>query len=348
MWTIDDLRKDLLELKRLLYEEKDLKKRVELCNYIERLELLICENTHSSKIKYDKEELFFNSLYNLPKYRIYMPYVRNFVNIIDPYFDDKQIKAPKSKLYTDRDMYDLTDSFFKGFDKETYDIYKRIDKEKDDKLAFIDMKSRESSTYIIPRLDKFYINLGVDDDAERTIEAYIHEIGHIITARKNQNRYHRKYLFTEIESLFYEILADEFLYKETGNELFNHLEEIKANYYYITSNVIDIHFYAYDHTANKLTKIKNSEKKYLKYLDEEGLIKKEHIDIDTLMMYLFSYICAIELVGIYKEDKVEAIKILNTITSDRLDISEYENIITNIEPNNHVKRYIKELKKVKD
>ena len=72
MWTIDDLRKDLLELKRLLYEEKDLKKRVELCNYIERLELLICENTHSSKIKYDKEELFFNSLYNLPKYGSYL------------------------------------------------------------------------------------------------------------------------------------------------------------------------------------------------------------------------------------------------------------------------------------
>ena len=61
---------------------------------------------------------------------------------------------------------------------------------------------------------------------------------------------------------------------------------------------------------------------------------------------MFSYICAIELFEIYREEPNKALELLTNIIGNNKEITEYERITSNITPNRHVKKYVKELKKV--
>ena len=305
MWTVNNLKNDLKRLKSLYNKEKDLNKKYELSIYIATLEETLTNFTQDDKSEVINQGLYFNALYSLPKYRVYLPIVRKFIKELYPLVTNEEVKTYSPRDYNAKDMYKLTDKFFNTFDDNTYNIYKRIDKEKTHRLNFTKLRAIDSCTYYIPGVDKFYINLGTGDgeNDEDIIEAYIHEIGHIITARKNKNRYHMGDVFSEIESLFYEILSDKYLKEETGDNYFSYLEKIKMNYYFTTGNIIDIYGIAFNKVIDNLTDIDNPDLEFKKELIEEGLIKKEKRDIDKLMRYLISYICAIELAMIYKEDK---------------------------------------------
>ena len=347
MWTVHNLNNDLKRLKSLYRKETDLKKKYDLSIYIEALETTVTNFTQDNKAELINEGLFFNAQ-ELPKYRIYIPYIKEFLRIIDPVANGWKEKIYNSTEYKDKEMYMLTDKFFKSIDDKTYEIYKNIDKDKAQHLNFTQLKAIDSITYVVPPLNKYYINLGSNDNDEEIIEAYIHEIGHIIASRKNNKRYHTRETFTEIESIFFEILADRFLFNETGNDYFSYLEKDKVNKNYAMATIMDISSRSYDKVANNLLDIDNPDLEFEKELKKNGLLYICNRDYETTMRYLFSYMCAIELAMIYKENKEEALHILDNIISYRPDISEYEKIVTNIEPNKYVKKYVKELKKVKE
>jgi len=349
MWKPNSLYNDLYRLTVLYNKETDLKKKNELSEviyYVEKtLNDMVCE---------DKPRLFTEGLYSkctssIPRFKPYIQYVYDFLFESNKYVDNITPRLYTSADYTAKDMYELADAFYKSIGGKTYEAYQRINKEKAHRLNFTQLTCNDSTTYYIPILDKYYINLGVTDGKdEDVIEAYIHEVGHVITARKNNYRYFSEDILTEIETYFYEILADRYLLKLTNDEYFDYLEKDKMIRFNCRADLFARINNAYNRVLKDVLKVDNHEEVMEKYTHEEGIEEIENYNIEVIMVYVLSYMFAIELASIYEKDKDKALYLLDKIIENRKDISEYEKIMTNIEPNKHLKRYVKELKKVKE
>ena len=347
-WDVNDSRNDLVRLKQLFNKEKDIEKKNELNTYIYVLEETIAYYSFTNKARVVGQSNFNRTLFSLPKYRMYLPHIKEFISILDNYKIDvgEEHKISKDD-YTEKDMYNLTTGFYKQIGGKTFEKYQEIDYEKAGRINFTNESSDFSRTYVIPVLDKFYINLGAKSDERDIIEAYIHEIGHIITFKQNNKRYHSRDMFVEIESLFYEILGDDYLSTKTGDIYFKDLEKERVDSYYNKGNIIDIMNIAYNTVMDNSLHLKKPDKAFNTLCRAEGLVKPGKVDIDTTMKYLFSFICAVELVEIYKEDKEKALYLLNNIISENKNIEEYEKIIKNVNPCEHLEGYVKSLKKEK-
>jgi hypothetical protein len=347
-WGIGNLTRDLKKLKTLYNKETDLNKKYELSTYIYSLEEIISNFTFDNKTKIINQGNYFKTLSSLPNYRVYLPYVYDFICKLDSYkIDEEEIVRVNNSDYTEKDMYDLSREFYKQVGGKFFTAYKEFDKEKKNRINFCNFDSVDSTTYYIPGINSFYINLGALNDDRDFIEAFIHEAGHIISAKINNKRYNSNNIFTEIESLFFEILADDFLYKETGDIYFKDMEKDKVDKYYYEGNIIDIMYNAYETIIDNAKDIDDPNKLFDDICNDEGLIKAEEVNVDIVMKYVFSYICALELVEIYKQDKEKALHLLDNIISDNRNITEYEKIVKSINPCEHLDGYIKRLKKEK-
>ena len=344
-WSINNLINDLKKLKMEYIKEKDSIKKEEISLYIHSLEMTI------SNLKYGKKEietqgLFFNCQLSMPKYKIIIPYIRKFLYTLDECDVDEEyrnIKRDKVE-YDFKDLFDLTRAFYYSLDDNYKELYKEFAREKRNRINFCVGDSKNSISYIIPIINKFYLSIGASNDHRNITEAFIHEVGHVLVGKQNYKRYDSNDIYLEIESLFFEILADQFLRKEMKDPYYTDLEYKKAVYYYTSANLLDIYHIAYNNTVNNIGKIKDPNEAFLEYARKEGLLYTTPINIDSGMKYLFSYICAIELVEIYKEDKNLALELLHNIVGES-NSNEYTRIINNINPCEHTKSYIKKLKK---
>ena len=347
-WNENDIRNDIVRLKQLYNKEKNINRKIELSTYIMVLEETISYFDFKNKAKIVGQGNFLRTLYSLPNYRVYLPHIKEFIHILE---DHKIYKEEIHKIskddYTEKDMYDLTNDFYKEIGGSAYDKYLEVYKERKKHVNFTNLSSADSRTYVIPGLDKFYINLGAKSDERDIIEAFIHEVGHVITFKQNENRYHSRDRFIEIESLFYETLGDDFLYRRTNDIYFKDLEKDRIDKYFNCANMIDIMDMAYNTVMDNSMHVKNPEKIFNKMCKMEGLIKPQNVDIDSTMKYTFSYICALELVELYKLDKDKALYLLNNIIIENKNVEEYEKIINNVTPCEHLNDYVKTLKKEK-
>ncbi len=345
-WSINNLNNDLKRLKRLYNKETDMNTKYELSTYISCLEEIIVGYSFDNKTKVIGQGNFFKSLYSIPKYRVYLPFISEFDEILSKYVtDDETINSVKHADYSRKEMYELTREFYKQIGGNFYNAFQKFDKEKNNRINYCPFSSINSVTYYIPGIDKFYINIGAESDDRDIIEAYIHESAHITTAKINNRRYHANDMFVEIESLFFEILADQFLYTETGDIYFKDMEKDKVDKYYNEGDILDIMHIAYDVTISDAMKIDDPNKVFDMICRDNNLIKPKYVDFDRVMKYVFSYICAIELVEIYKQDKDKALSMLENIITENKSITEYEKIMSQITPCEHLNNYVKKLKK---
>ncbi len=240
-------------------------------------------------------------------------------------------------------MFDLSREFYKQFGGKIFKLYEEFDREKRYRINYQNYSSNSSRVYTIPRINKFYMNLGCASDDRDIICAFIHEAGHVITHKFNEKRYNSTDIFCEIESIFFEILAEQFLRDKLKDDYFLDNEQIRADRYYKVANVIDILNIAYNKVFNNLDKIENHHEAFKKVCHEEGLLKGVSINFDDSVKYVFSFICAVELVEIYKVDKEKAIRLLSDIVSTDKTVPEYEKITRNVTPNEHMEQYVKKL-----
>ena len=343
-WTINDIKNDLVELKSLYNKETNPTLREEMSRYIASLERMVTNFATDRSENVVKRGNFYVCQDYIPRYRSQLPHVRDFLEATDDYVEDKRYTR-EGKEYNFKDMYELTRDFFKSVGGKIYKAYEEFDKEKDNRVNFFPMPPVNSTVYTIPVLNKFYMNIGTDAEDEEIIETYIHEAGHVITFKQNSKRYESLQLFTEIESLFFEILADEYLREQTNDDYFLDLERNRLNEYYGSGSVMDIFNIAYNMTVDNITEINNPDKVFMDICKNEGLLKTTPVRIDNTMKYVFSYICAVELVQIYKQDPEKALFLLDNIISNDNTISEYERIVRNVNPNEHMKEYAKTLTK---
>ena len=346
-WTKEELLDDLRKVGTLYDRETDPKKKEELNNFLAHMYYLVSDFYYKDPIEVKKEELFFKVLYSLTKYSIYIPIINDFV-ITASENDVEQVHNKKMDFpgfYTKNQVFGLSKQFYESIGGKTYSSFLEFDKGKDHFVDFCKMNPNDSATYCVPPLNKYYINLGNNGDARDVLEAYIHEIAHVITSMQHHDRYYSTDNFVEIESFFYEILANDFLYRETGDEYFKEQERYKLSRFYKHGTILDICGFALGNVMDNIDKIKKPNKKFIKICKKEGYEKPEMADFDNTIRYVFSYMCAVELVEIYKQDKETALHLLDVIVSKDKEKSEYERIVTTIDPNEHAAGYMKSLKK---
>ena len=345
-WTVEDLSKDLKELKGLFNEETDPGKRVELANHIGRLERVIIAYSFDRNTPVISDDNFFVCLDRFPPYRVVLPHVRDFLsqfNGLNIYLETKKRKERHYKL---EDMQELVHDFYKSVGGIYYDKFLEYEKEKDNRVNFIQIPSSESTSHVVPPLNKYYLTIGTESDDRDVIETLVHEIGHVLTFKINNKRYDSNQEYREIESLFLELIADRYLSEVTDDRYFTDIEIDRIVNYYKIADLFDSIGNAYDLILDNVSNVEEPDKLFSSMVKEQGITKIPKKNLYNNMNYLFSYICALELVEIYREDKDKALDILTNIISNNKDITEYERITSNVTPNRHVKKYVKELKKV--
>ena len=362
MWNEKTLNNDLKRLRVLYNKEKNPTKKFEFSNYIQLVEEMItnymnykkqfelAKMTGGDEVVLETPEygggLFQENRYIIPAYKVYIPHVRKFIREVFPYADMlDDIEKTESKNFGFKELLELTESFYGKVGGDYYKKYKEIAMDKRRWINFEDCSAVRSETYFIPGLNKYYMNLGIDDNDDEILEAYIHEVGHIIAGKMNNRRYNSSDYIYEIESLFFEIIADRFLRKECDDPYFTYLEKSKLSENYQKGQIIDIYDIAYNEVIKNITKINNPDKVFEGVAKDEGLISFDNISFAVCARYAISYICAIELAMIFEEDKERALALLQNIITEDKTVSEYEKIVRNITPNEHVKKYLKEIKR---
>ena len=346
-WTKEELLRDLREVSILYGEEQDPKKKELLCNFLSHMYDIIADFYYEDPIEVKKEQLFFDVLYALPKYDIYLPYIFDFIKIAqdnDVSFNYEN-KADFPGIYSKTQMFSLSKHFFEFVGGKSLESYLEFDKVREHYVDFCDANPNDSATFCIYPLNKYYVNIGNNGDARDVMEAYIHELAHVTTCMQHHERYYSTDHFTEIESLFFEILGNDFLYNATGDDYFKGQEKFKLSRYYKLGRVLDIYGYGLGTIMSNVDKIKKPNKEFIKICKKEGYENPEKHDIDKTFKYVFSYICAIELSEIYKQDKETALHLLDTIVTKDNSKSEFERIVTTISPCEHADGYVKRLKR---
>ena len=272
------------------------------------------------------------------------PYLEEFHERVKNVVDyKKRFDGAESKFkFTDEEMLDLVHDMFKSTNKKVYDIYCLLDKKRDKSIKFIpDKPSNQGSHFWFQYIDDRFIEVGKDGDMELSLSTLAHEAGHFVGSVVNEARYNTNGSYDEIESLFFELVAYDYfadtLYKDYYDDAMRSTFEryaSDANGILITRNVTDEFF-------NNFTRVKDP------YAYYEALINSNsrfsHMDLFKDVNYTFSYITALELFEIYKEDKDLAIDILFRIMSENRSKSEVSKITDNVDLNSHLDKHIKRL-----
>ena len=345
-WTVEDIANDLKELKRLFNEETNPSKKVEIAGYIGRLEKVLIAYSFDRKGPSINDNNFFTCLDRFPPYRVELPHIRDFLRSFIGLKVHIDIKEREEKHYSREDMDELVHDFYKSVGGIYYDKFLEYEKEKDSRVNYTKIPTVESASHVVPLLNKYYINIGTESDDREVLESLVHEIGHILAFKINYKRYESNKEFREIETLFLQDLADRYFAKVTNDKYFTDMEVLRIIHYYSIADLFDSIGNAYDLIMDNALKVEEPNDLFLDMVKEQGITKFPEKNVYNNMNYLFSYICALELVEMYREDKDKALDILTEIIRNNDASTEYERITEHITPNRHVKKYVKELKKV--
>ena len=346
-WTSKDLRSNLDTLKKMYRMEQFNDKKEEILEAIHTTMYNICdlELGEDSYASISDSMLLFN---NVPKFTMYYPYVYEFNNRLrtSNYDVTSSVDVIGTKEEISRsDVFVLLNDFFKSLGKKVYNSYLEIDKDKDLCVNFDDeFDSTEGVTYYVPVLNKRYMVIGSFGDNRDILSTLTHEYGHSIATVMNPKRYYSDDFFTEIESLFFEMIGSDYYYNQTKDECFSlQLKDKVNNYFWNSANVLAMKRTS-DKTFKYMTDAASADKLCHKYLRKEGFNEEElTIDVDDKIKYLMGYMVAVELFETYKEDKELAIDLLEKIVNRDRNISEYSSIVNTVTPN---KNLIKHLERI--
>jgi len=252
---------------------------------------------------------------------------------------------------SNNDILELTHDFYKELNPFFYKNFMKNFKMQNNHLVFKKLDLSNPSIYgqtiTLDSFDESFIEIYKNNTINDVITS-IHEYSHATSARINYHHLlYPKLLFCELDSEFMELLACDYLFKTLNN---TDLLKIKIN--------------KYDDYRKKAHKIVNHIKlinaeKYLKYgYHNETVLKnisnnKCHIKTNDLknmlyspdissINYLISFIFALELYYLYKEDKEKALYNLEQIILLKCNSEEeyYNNILNfGINPNFNLNKF---------
>lgn len=347
-WDSSDLRKDLKELEKRLEQENDPIIREQIYGYIIETKIIIIEEELIQEKPTETD--YLSEIYRTsPLFIMYYPIIETFISRIKGIEDQidifKLLKNPdenKKFLLTPKDSIELIHEFFRTTPKEIFDIHNRIYRRKKH-IRFDNCKIPETKgeMIFIPGVNKPYITISTDQNDSGLLISMSHEEGHAVASLINPNRYQRDEhsFYSEIESLFFELIADDYFENELDSETFKNEKLIELLDFLETAtmiieqkNIADIGFKQKNPTAAAI-KIDKS------ILSCDTSTDSGVCIIEDYMKYAISYIVAIELYELYKEDKEQAVEKLKNILNRGESDSEYQNIMTTVTPNKSLVKF---------
>ena len=354
-WNIHTIENKIKELELKLIREKDSNRRELIKEDLEMLQSYVYEHYESLK-QYPTPPL-------LDFYREGRDFTRVINFLYDDFFEFRHetennlssiyIKGPKEKSLKRQDMLDLTYDFYRTLPSPFINKFRK-EFSRERRQLFLENNSCTNvrgETICLESSKTSYIRI-FKTDTIFDILSLIHEYSHAISHNINPAHFHYfKSLFVEIDALFMELIASDFLKDKT-----NLTDYLKARYlmhegYTASSiNLTDLYpLYLEEKTipggfkTNKELKQTAENACGINGFELEELLTspdefQEH--------YLISYIIAIELYEIYKEDKDKAFELLRRIIllSDNTPEGFYNEIKNlGINPNQHIRKYNNEL-----
>lgn len=237
----------------------------------------------------------------------------------------------------------LVDSFYSKFDEELYAYFLESYKNKEHTVRFDDLPSsnrkNDGSTMFIDGVRTNFVTI-FRTDSIGTYQCAVHEYGHVISNLINPEVSYseRDDFFSEVAAIFPELVA---LYENGPNA-----EPIQSLYYLYTTFITYINSAEYLclHSPVLKTWADNKYKMSSAFFDS----LKEDYDLDdecfeeTLSttieddgIYVLSFIVALELFHIYKEDKKKALKLFKEFLTYPANEDILPFIMENISINSH-------------
>lgn len=341
-WSYDDIENELAKLTILSQKETDLVKRSYYLRIIDQVRCLLVNNkdimiTNNQKMNdiinsfnYYKRYYALIDWYNL----ILDGYAKKTEQIVKCYdaieepeqFDYEYISHDEALTMNYDFFHNIDEEFSKYFNILYRDRYKSIKFSKGDTILQRDQS--DGDCIFIDIVNKNFINVNDTIGLSKVVNL-AHECGHGVANLFMQNIYdiHDDFL-TELASQFFE-LAFQVDIGENIEPFENTLLQFeKMNYYNYTSDNLLLHRELIESWQNNGYNVSPLFYRYLKskyQLTRENVKESMNTSIESDGPYIISYMVALELLHIYKDNKKEAINILKSIlfkskTCDSLDI----------------------------
>lgn len=353
-WTIDDLKNRYYKILKMRELEKDPKK-LELIDLdIEALYSTIIDMEDPEKE--DTPKLLENYQYakrEINKYKFLFEDIKEFHNLvgtpITPTPELKTISLSK------KDILDLTHDFYKeALDKFFFHNFLKNYRKRFKHITFgsdLDKSDGMGETIHILSLKEAFIKVIRSYDIEDVLTT-IHEYEHATTLAINPKHIvGANYTFCELDTLFMEMIASDYLENVFRNGEAALSMASRHEIHCCTADLLttkfdlvkaEEFFYKDGYKSNKM--LKESAKKYCKLSSEEvdDIIQQGSLSYD----YSISYIFAVELYKMYKEDREKALNYLRKIVLlDCKSELEFYNTIKRfgIIPNLHMREFNREV-----
>ena len=236
-WNVDSLQRCLNKIEKLIKRETDEVELAKLYHYYDEINTVIYDNFYYPAVNlplYKKmPEMLSAYLSNQRYYNLLIPYNNALAknsDLLDDVSEKRsavsdQIAKVTGAHVTKEKAISICYDFYKDFDPEFFEHFKRFYDMRFNHLRFIKPKEAEelnldylgSQNYLFG-IDESFIEVVGNDNPDMSTTV-IHEIGHAIDNSMNPNSYLSSDFFYEVVTIFMELVS---FYKKAGNfdELF--------------------------------------------------------------------------------------------------------------------------------
>lgn len=380
-WGLEDLKEARNDLKKALKKERDHKKKKYIRNILESLDyfiedeqerLLFLEEPTTSDAQNEGTELsecelnniLSNLEYDLVTCSQSYSLVALFSNTIDTLKEkmheiedilslrllpEEDYSKITGATLTNNQALSLTADFYRHFSSSLYPIFKAAYKNRTNSVRYIDTLENDcrANSFFIDIINRYFINM-INNNQISKLYDFIHEYGHVISFLINPKSAYRtnESFFNEVASLFPELVAQ---HENSAN--FDPTQVTFESYMTLVSFI------------NKATSLnlhkpiinvwhdcdKNANEEYFRELKATYNIDEEEFDllintfIDDDAIYIISYMVAIELLHIYKQDKQQALEIFENFLRIPYDQSILKHLQEKITIGKHLQEEMAEL-----
>ena len=352
-WALHEMHIDLERLNVLIEKESNPSKKAILSYYYAELkEQIIHEELPPNKVnrKIEYEDNVRYSTYQMPYIEPYMNIVNDFQVYLNEIVFSLGLTHSSNLKISNNDTLAITNDFYQNETNEyLYHLFKKLYAEKNNCFHFEEGESKHGGEVaFVGGLNKAYISV-YDANNLNKVSSSIHEYGHgIAFLQYPLKQFIGEQVFTEIGSIFMELISDEYLLhyadkKDVYHNAYNRL----LSFYRMSEDLQTINslvniyegigFPDFNSFKEKLDK----EHKEISLNSQEIFINSDEIDI--LLRYILCYSISIELYEIYKLDKNKALDLYQKIMLLQNNPDEFTKITSLVTPNQHLETYTKRI-----
>lgn len=341
-WDSQDLYRKIQGATKIAENEKDFEKKFKYLQLVDDMNALYYNYFFAPDFS-NKTNLLNENIYSLISYDRFVPYITNSHSTFNSYINKvdeikKKYKRDISTLeefqkvpFSHEEKMTLIHDFFKDLDSELFNFFLKLYNLRKTNVWFVDAKAKvsRSDCLSLAIINESFLRVCGGNTIE-VITNLAHECGHAISFLMNPswNYNNEKDFFAEVESFFIELLSMDYFYLTTRNE---DIELQKQELFSVMATVEDAltmqEFITEIYLKNGLKK----DSTFFKKLKTELMINKNifnnimQVAFENDGTYLLSFLVAIELFHLYKQDKELAIDyfkkiIMCPIEKDRIII----------------------------